>query len=78
MRNLDFKTKIFIVSGTGDAAKTDEFLETFHRGRGGGGGGIFNPQIYVADFGPLNRAFTRFFGRKLEHNFTKMRGSNAV
>ena len=40
-------------------------------------GGVF-PKNYVADFGPLNRAFTRFFGRKLEHNFAKMRGSNAV
>ena len=29
---------------------TDEFSEKFQRG----GGVIFNPKIYVADFGPLN------------------------
>ena len=23
-----------------------------------GGGGIFNPKIYIAEFGPLNRAFS--------------------
>ena len=39
--------------GTDDSTKTDEFSEKFQRG----GEVIFNPKIYVADFGPLNRAF---------------------
>ena len=30
--------------------KADEFSENFQRG---GGGIIFNPKIYIADFGPL-------------------------
>ena len=34
--------------------KTNEFSEKYY---GGGGGVIFNPKIYVADFGPSNRAF---------------------
>ena len=38
--------------GKGGAAKSDEFLEKFQ-----GGGVIFNPKIYVADFGPLHRFF---------------------
>ena len=33
--------------GTGDGAKTDEFLEKFQRG------GIFIQKIYVADIGPF-------------------------
>ena len=36
-------------------SKTDEFSEKFRRGEGGG---IFNPKIYIAKFGPLNRAFS--------------------
>ena len=40
----------------------NEFSENFQRG----GGVIFNPKIYVADFGPLYRAF-------FKHNFPKMR-----
>ena len=40
-------------SGTGCPTKTDEFSEKFQRG----GGVISNPKIYIADFGPLNRAF---------------------
>ena len=36
--------------GTGKT-KTDEFSEKFRRG-----GGPFNPKIYIAKFGPLNRA----------------------
>ena len=51
--------------GTGDATKTDEFSEKFQGGRV-----IFNPKIYVADFGSLNRAFRK----KLQHDFLKMRG----
>ena len=35
-------------------SKTDEFSEKFQMGEGV----IFNPKIYVADFGPLNRAFS--------------------
>ena len=41
--------------GTGDGAKTDEFLEKFQMG--GRGGVVFNQANFVADFGPLNRAF---------------------
>ena len=39
-------------------------------------GDIFNPRIYIADFGPLKRAF---FGRfpKMQYNFLKMRGGIA-
>ena len=33
--------------------KTDEFSEKFQRG----GRVIFNPKVYVANFGPFNRAF---------------------
>ena len=46
----------FLSLGTGDDTKTDEFSEKVQRG---GGGVIFNPKIYVADFGPLNRALKR-------------------
>ena len=37
----------------GDDTRTDEFFETFQKE---GGEVIFIPKIYVADFGPLNRA----------------------
>ena len=39
----------------------DEFLEKFW------GGVIFNPKIYIADFGPLYRAFTRVFGKYVKY-----------
>ena len=39
--------------GNGGATKTDEFSEKLQRE----GGVIFNPKVYVADFGNLNRAF---------------------
>ena len=40
-----------------------------------GGGVIFNPKVYIADFGPLNWALSRFpFGKKFQYNFPKMRG----
>ena len=39
--------------GTDGPTKTDEFSEKFQ-----GGGVISNPKIYIADFGPLNRAFS--------------------
>ena len=38
--------------GTNGLNKTDDSSERFQRG-----GVIFNPKIYVTDFGPLNRAF---------------------
>ena len=44
---------LLIQLGKGHPSKTDEFSEKFL----GGGGGIFNPKIYIAKFGPLNRAF---------------------
>ena len=42
--------------GKTNASKTDEFSEKFQTG-GGGGVVISNPNIYVAKFGLLNRAF---------------------
>ena len=52
---LELLVLLFSLSlGTGDATKTDDFLETFQRGAGV----IFNPKIYAADFGTLNRAFS--------------------
>ena len=38
--------------GTNTHTKVAEFLEKFQ-----GGGVISNPKIYIANFGPLNRAF---------------------
>ena len=44
------------------------------KGRGGGGV-IFNPKIYVADFGPLYRAFFgRFPKKKYDMSFRKCGG----
>ena len=43
--------------GTGQATKTDEFLEKFQSG----GRVIFNPTIYIADFGHLKGTFIRTF-----------------
>ena len=40
------------VFGTGDGTKTDEFSEKFQ-----GGGVIFNPKIYIADFGNFKQGF---------------------
>ena len=37
--------------------------------KGGGGGVIFNPKIYVADVGPLYRAFLRRLPKKMQCNF---------
>ena len=40
-----------------------------------GGGVIFNQKIYLADFGPLNRAFWAWnLKKKLQHNHPNMRG----
>ena len=50
-------TNVITVLGTGDTTKTVEFSENLQRDGGRGGGVIFNPKIYVADFGPLRRAF---------------------
>ena len=46
----------------------------FQKTSKGGGGVIFNPKIYVADFGPLYTALSDVFRKKLQHNFPKMRG----
>ena len=51
-------SNIYIVAhvpalGTGGVNKTDEFSVKYQ----GGGGGHFQSIIYVADFGPLNRAY---------------------
>ena len=42
------------ILGTGKVNRSDEFSEKFRKG----GGVIFNPKIYIAKFGPLNRAFS--------------------
>ena len=39
--------------GTGDGTKTDEFSEHFQRG----GGVIFNPKIYIVNFGNFKQGF---------------------
>ena len=41
------------VWGKGPATKSDEFLEKFQRG----GGVIFNPKVYVADFENFKQGF---------------------
>ena len=43
---------MYLFLGKVPATKSDEFLEKFQ------GGGNFNPKIYIADFGPLNSAFS--------------------
>ena len=59
----------YLQLGTGQATKTDEFSENFQ------GGAVFNPKSYVADFGPLYRAFFgRFREKNLQHRFPIMRG----
>ena len=60
---------LYAALGTGQATKTDEFSENFQ-----GGGVIFNPKIYVADFGPLYRAVKWVWGKKLQYDFLKMMG----
>ena len=40
----------------------------------GKGGVILNPKIYIADFGPLYRAFFRCFWKVLLYNFPEMGG----
>ena len=40
--------------GKHDCAKSDVFSEKFQRG----GGGIFNPKIYVTDFGNFKQDFS--------------------
>ena len=57
------------ILGTGDTTKADEFLEKLQRG-----GVIFNPKIYVADYGPLTGLFEHENDEKLQHDFPKMRG----
>ena len=47
----------------------DEFSEKLQ-----GVGDIFNPKIYIADFGPLYRASSDVYRKKLQYNFPKMRG----
>ena len=47
----------------------------FQKTSKGKGGFVFNPKIYVADFGPLNRAFFPpdvFRKKDLQHDFPKM------
>ena len=47
----------------------DEFSEKLQ-----GWGDIFNPKIYIADFGPLYRTTSDVFRKKLQYNFPKMWG----
>ena len=46
------------VLGTDDATQTGEFSEKFQTG----GGVIFNPKIYVADFGNFKQGFLSMKG----------------
>ena len=52
--------------------KTDRFSDNFQGGRGV----IFNPKIYIADLGPLNRWLFEHETeeKKLKNDFKKMRG----
>ena len=60
----------------GGVSKTDECLEKVQRG---GRGVIVSPKNYVADFGPLNRAFWAWnHDKKLQHDFPKMRGEGGL
>ena len=43
----------YLYLGMGRATKSDEFSEKFQRGRGV----IFNPKIYIADFGNFKQGF---------------------
>ena len=45
--------RLLLTLGTDGHTKMDEFSEKMRKG---GGGVIFNPKIYFADFGPSNRA----------------------
>ena len=54
--------------GMGDATKTEFFLKSSK-----GGGVIFNPNIYVANSGPVNRAFFGCFPKTIADFFPKMR-----
>ena len=67
-------TVVLEALGTHSPSKTDEFSEKFQRG---GGGIIFNPKIYVADFCHYRRYFGHEFQKKLQHNFPKMRGGGS-
>ena len=49
----------------GGATKSDEFSEKFHRGEGV----IFNPKIYIADFGNFNQGFIRFGSATLPYYY---------
>ena len=50
--NRNFKLNLVLEElGKPRTSKTDEFSE-----KSEGGGVIFNPKIYIAKFGPLNRA----------------------
>ena len=51
------------------ATKTDKFSGNIRRGWGV----IFNPKVYVANFGPLYRLFRTFSAREIAYNFLKMR-----
>ena len=50
----------------------------FRKASRGGGGGISNPKIYVADFESFYRAFWDIFREKLQHNFPKKGGSGGL
>ena len=55
------------------ASKTDEFSEKFQRG-GDGGQVVFNPKIYISDFGPLKGLLGHEIEKKLQYDFSKMGG----
>ena len=45
--------QLLVTLGKGPATKSDEFLEKCQKG----GGVIFNPKIYVTDFGNFKQGF---------------------
>ena len=53
LASLDF----MLSPGTGHATKSDELSEKFQRGVGRG---IFNPKIYIADFGNFSLLYFYF------------------
>ena len=55
-------------------SKTDEFSEKFRRG----GGVIFNPKIYVADFCHYRRYFGHEFQKKFATQLSENEGGRGV
>ena len=52
-----FETVVFITTNSSKGCPAPLKRLNFRKNSEGGGGVIFNPKIYIAKFGPLNRAF---------------------